>query len=93
MTTVLGTNTVTFYGSAAKYTPTVVHPITTTAAAVAANTSTHVPATPAYGAIKVLVTDSAGAPVTGATVYAVSDDLTVINANYQASRTTSTATG
>ena len=92
VTTVLGTNTVTFYGSAASYTATVTNGIVTTVSAVAADVAAHTVATPAYRAVKVLVKDANGAPVTGAYVYAISDDLTVINANYLTS-SASGATG
>jgi hypothetical protein len=58
-TTVLGTETVTFFGSATSYKPTVTNAIVTTAAAAAGTASTpFTPATPAYRAVKVLVSDA-----------------------------------
>jgi protocatechuate 3,4-dioxygenase beta subunit len=93
-TTVLGTENVTFYGPAAKFTATVTNAIVTTAAAAAAVTTTGsiAPATPAYKAVKVLVADANGNPVAGTTVYANSDNTSVINASYLAS-TSSDSTG
>ena len=84
-TTVLATETVTFFGTAAKYTATVNNAIVTTAAAADANGSTFVVGTPAYGAVQVLVADANGNPVKGATVYANSSDKTVVAADYLAS--------
>ena len=78
-TTVLSTETVTFYGAAAKITPTVVNSVL----AIGANT----------GAITAVVTDAAGVAVPGVRVYAVSGTDATIDDAYVASTAVSTATG
>jgi hypothetical protein len=77
-TTVLATETVTFYGAAAKITPTVVNSVLK----IGVNT----------GAVTAVVTDALGTPVTGTIVYAVSDTAATIGTAYVAS-TSSLATG
>ena len=67
-TTVLSTETVTFYGAAAKITPTVVNSVL----AIGANT----------GAITAVVTDAAGVVVPGVTVYAVSATAAAVSNSY-----------
>ena len=67
-TTVLATETVTFYGAAAKITPTVVNSVL----AIGANT----------GAITAVVTDAAGVVVPGVTVYAVSATAAAVSNSY-----------
>ena len=78
-TTVLSTETVTFYGAAAKITPTVVNSVL----AIGPNT----------GAITAVVTDAAGVAVPGVTVYAVSGTDATIDDAYVASTAVSSATG
>jgi hypothetical protein len=78
-TTVLATETVTFYGAAAKITPTVVNSVL----AIASNT----------GAITAVVTDAAGVLVPGVTVYASSNTDAVIDDAYVASTAASTSAG
>jgi len=78
-TTVLSTETVTFYGAAAKITPTVVNSVL----AIGANT----------GAITAVVTDAAGVLVPGVTVYASSNTDATIDDAYVASTAVSTAAG
>ena len=78
-TTVLATETVTFYGAAAKITPTVVNSVLK----IGANT----------GAITAVVTDANGTPVPGVTVYASSDTAATIASAYVASTAVSSATG
>jgi hypothetical protein len=94
-TVVLATKTLTFFGSASSYTPTLTNSIITTAA-VSASTTTAL-GTPGYRAAKVLVKDANGNPVSGVHVYAKSDDLTVINTGangvYQDGDATSSSTG
>jgi hypothetical protein len=68
----LASKTVTFYGSAATITPTVVSPV-------------FAKATTATGAITAIVADSNGNPVPGVTVYSVSDATTVVSNSYTAS--------
>jgi len=77
-TTVLATETVTFYGAAAKITPTVVNSVL----AIGANT----------GAITAVVTDAAGVAVPGVTVYDVSATAAAVSDNYS-SCGVSSATG
>ena len=67
-TTVLSTETVTFYGAAAKITPTVVNSVL----AIGANT----------GAITAVVTDANGVVVPGVTVYAVSATAAAVSNSY-----------
>jgi len=67
-TTVLSTETVTFYGAAAKITPTVVNSVL----AIGANT----------GVITAVVTDANGVVVPGATVYAVSATAAAVSNSY-----------
>ena len=67
-TTVLATETVTFYGAAAKITPTVVNSVL----AIGAN----------VGPITAVVTDAAGVLVPGATVYAVSGTAAAVSNSY-----------
>ena len=67
-TTVLATETVTFYGAAASITPTVVNSVL----AIGANT----------GAITAVVKDAAGVLVPGATVYAVSGTAAAVSNSY-----------
>jgi hypothetical protein len=78
-TTVLSTETVTFYGAAAKITPTVVNSVL----AIGNNT----------GAVTAVVTDAAGVAVPGVTVYAVSDTAAAVSNSYTASTAASTSTG
>jgi len=78
-TTVLSTETVTFYGAAAKITPTVVNSVLV----IGANT----------GAITAVVTDAAGVLVPGVTVYASSNTDATIDDAYVASTAVSTAAG
>ena len=79
-TTVLATETVTFYGAAAKITPTVVNSVL----AIGVNT----------GAVTAVVTDAAGVAVPNVTVYAVSGtDATIDSDAYQASTAGSTSAG
>jgi hypothetical protein len=78
-TTVLATETVTFYGAAAKITPTVVNSVL----AIGANT----------GAITAVVTDAAGVAVPGVTVYASSNTDATIDDAYVASTAQSTSAG
>ena len=78
-TTVLATETVTFYGAAAKITPTVVNSVL----AIASNT----------GAITAVVTDANGVPVPNVTVYASSNTDATIDDAYVASTAASTSAG
>jgi hypothetical protein len=78
-TTVLATETVTFYGAAAKITPTVVNSVL----AIGGNT----------GAITAVVTDAAGVAVPGVTVYASSNTDATIDDAYVASTAVSTSAG
>ena len=78
-TIVLGTTSLTFYGAAAKITPTVVN----TVGVVGAN----------LGAVTAIVTDASGTPVANAHVYAVSDATTVINDAYTSSTAVSDSDG
>jgi uncharacterized protein YaaQ len=78
-TTVLATETVTFYGAAAKITPTVVNSVLK----IGANT----------GAITAVVTDAAGVLVPGVTVYASSNTDATIDDAYVASTAVSTSAG
>jgi hypothetical protein len=78
-TTVLATETVTFYGAAAKITPTVVNSVL----AIGANT----------GVITAVVTDANGTLVPGVTVYASSNTDATIDDAYVASTAVSSATG
>jgi hypothetical protein len=78
-TTVLATETVTFYGAAAKITPTVVNSVLK----IGANT----------GAITAVVTDAAGVAVPNVTVYASSNTDATIDDAYVASTAVSSATG
>jgi hypothetical protein len=78
-TTVLATETVTFYGAAAKITPTVVNSVLK----IGANT----------GAVTALVTDANGVLVPGVTVYASSNTDATIDDAYVASTAVSTAAG
>jgi hypothetical protein len=78
-TTVLATETVTFYGAAAKITPTVVNSVL----AIGANT----------GAITAVVTDANGTLVPGVTVYASSNTDATIDDAYVASTAASTSAG
>jgi len=88
-TTTLGTQVITFFGAPAAYAPTVVNSVITTDAVVPASSSTI--GNSGYHAIKVKVTDSAGNPVSGADVYANSDNKSVLNLDY--AKATSGATG
>jgi hypothetical protein len=78
-TTVLATETVTFYGAATKITPTVVNSVLK----IGANT----------GAVTALVTDANGVLVPGVTVYASSNTDATIDDAYVASTAVSTAAG
>jgi len=78
-TTVLATETVTFYGAAAKITPTVVNSVL----AIASNT----------GAITAVVTDANGVAVPNVTVYASSNTDATIDDAYVASTAASTSAG
>ena len=78
-TTVLATETVTFYGAAAKITPTVVNSVL----AIGPNT----------GAVTAVVTDANGTLVPGVTVYASSDTDATIDDAYVASTAVSTTAG
>jgi hypothetical protein len=79
-TTVLATETVTFYGAAAKITPTVVNSVL--------NIGNNV------GAVTAVVTDAAGVAVPGVTVYAISGTDAVIDSDvYKASTAASTSAG
>ena len=78
-TTELSKETVTFYGAAAKITPTVVNSVLK----IGANT----------GAVTAIVTDALGTPVAGTRVYAVSGTDATIDDAYVASTAVSTATG
>jgi len=78
-TTVLATETVTFYGAAAKITPTVVNSVLKIGANI--------------GVITAVVTDAAGVAVPGVTVYAVSGTDATIDDAYVASTAVSSATG
>ncbi|NBU23821.1 MAG: hypothetical protein EBS38_07975, partial [Actinobacteria bacterium] len=70
-TTVLATETVTFFGAATRITPTVVNAVIP-----ASNSGA------AVGAITAIVTDAAGVPVSGVRVYDVSSATTIISDNY-----------
>jgi hypothetical protein len=89
VTTVLGSQVVTFFGAAASYKATVVNSVITTSAYVAPD-ATHY-ANSGYHAVKVLVSDAAGNPVSGADVYAISDNTAVLNLSY--TKATSGASG
>jgi hypothetical protein len=78
-TTVLATETVTFYGAAAKITPTVVNSVL----AIGPNT----------GAVTAVVTDANGTLVPGVSVYASSDTDATIDDAYVASTAVSTTAG
>ena len=82
-TVTLGTASVSFYGAAAKITPTVVNSVVATGSTNAAN----------VGAITAIVTDSNGNPVPGVDVRALSDATTVVSNSYSAASALSDATG
>jgi len=81
-TTALGSTSVTFYGAAAKYTPTVVYSVIEQSGTFTAASTTGV-SNSNRKAVKVKVTDSNGNPVVGAKVYMNSSDTSIISGTYQ----------